>query len=59
MLQGYKVRIIANACITRYENGERAMDSIVGYYNQTEEITKSIKEEILIRVPTMDFEATE
>ncbi|MEI7027167.1 hypothetical protein [Paenibacillus sp. y28] len=28
-----KVRIIANACITRYDSGERSIEDIVGSYN--------------------------
>ncbi|WP_127491314.1 MULTISPECIES: hypothetical protein [Paenibacillus] len=29
----YKIRVIANACITRYERGENDMNEIINSYN--------------------------
>jgi hypothetical protein len=32
-LADYKLRIIASACVTRYDGGERALEDIVSSYN--------------------------
>lgn len=37
MLPDYKVRIIANACITRYDRGETDIIAVVDSYNLTAE----------------------
>lgn len=37
MLADYKVRILANACITRYDRGETDIVAVVDTYNLTQE----------------------
>lgn len=37
MLPDYKVRIVANACITRYDRGETDIIAVVDSYNLTAE----------------------
>lgn len=55
----YKIRIFANACVTRFNSGERPLAQIVNYYvpedNKADQ--KSIRAEILKRLPNVDFEA--
>lgn len=36
MLKDYQVRVIANACITRYDRGEKDINVVVGSYNLSE-----------------------
>lgn len=54
----YKIRIIANACITRYDRGERTMNNIVSSYNLTEEDKSLVIAEITAKRVDIDFEAT-
>jgi hypothetical protein len=55
-LAAYKVRIMANACITRYDSGERTMNDIVTSYNMSEEDTNLIKAEIIAKRPDISVE---
>lgn len=54
----YKIRIVANACITRYERGERTMNNIVSSYNLVEEDKLLVVAEIAAKRTDIDFEAT-
>lgn len=54
----YKIRIVANACITRYDRGERTMNNIVSSYNLTEEDKSLVIAEITAKRVDIDFEAT-
>jgi hypothetical protein len=54
----YKIRIIANACITRWERGERTMNDIITSYNLAEDDRTLVVAEITAKRPDMDFEAT-
>jgi hypothetical protein len=47
----YKVRIMANACITRYDGGEREMSDIVASYNLAEADANLVKAEIVAKRP--------
>jgi hypothetical protein len=47
----YKIRIIAAACITRYNNGEGDIDDIVSSYNLTPEDHTLVMAEIYVRRP--------
>jgi hypothetical protein len=58
-LAGYKIRITANACIIRWEDGERTMNDIVASYNHPQEDSDLIKAEIIKKRPDIDFESTE
>lgn len=37
VLKDYQIRVIANACITRYDRGEKDIVAIVNDYNLTDE----------------------
>ncbi|MFD1176896.1 hypothetical protein ACFQ3W_11370 [Paenibacillus puldeungensis] len=47
----YKIRIIANACITRYNGGEREIAHIVGSYNMVKEDSDLVLAEIYAKRP--------
>lgn len=47
----YKVRIIANACITRYDGGEREIADIVASYNLAEVDSTAVLAEIATKRP--------
>lgn len=47
----YKIRIIANACITRYDGGEREMIDIINSYNMAEADANLVKAEIAAKRP--------
>lgn len=50
-LAAYKIRIIANACITRYDNGEGTITFIVGSYNLAPEDQTAVLAEIFAKRP--------
>jgi hypothetical protein len=50
-MAAYKVRIMANACITRYDGGEREMSDIVASYNLAEADANLVKAEIVAKRP--------
>lgn len=52
----YKIRIIANACITRYDRGERTMNDIVNSYNLAEEDRTLVVAEIVSKRPNVNFD---
>lgn len=56
MLADYKIRIVANACITRYDRGEKDMIAVVNSYNLDQED----KDLVLARIFSLrnDIEAT-
>lgn len=37
MLKDFQVRVVANACITRVNNGEGTIHEVISSYNMTEE----------------------
>lgn len=47
----YKIRIIANACITRYNQGEREITDIVGSYNMASDDSDLVFAEIYAKRP--------
>lgn len=47
----YKIRIIASACITRYDNGEGDIDTIVDSYNLAPDDRAAVMTEIYNRRP--------
>ncbi|MCQ4363024.1 hypothetical protein KQR54_18165 [Mycobacterium gordonae] len=47
----YKIRIIANACITRYNGGERAITDIVTSYNMAQDDADLVLAEIYAKRP--------
>lgn len=47
----YKIRIISNACITRYNSGEREVTDIVDSYSLAPEDRELVLTEIYIKRP--------
>ena len=47
----YQIRIIANACITRYNSGEREITDIVASYNMAQEDSDLVLAEIYAKRP--------
>lgn len=52
----YQIRIIANACITRYNGGERSITDIVDSYNMAQEDTDLVLAEIYTKRPDIEPE---
>ena len=52
----YKIRIIANACITRYDRGERTMNDIISSYPMAEEDKALVIAEITAKRPDINFD---
>lgn len=53
----YKIRVIANACITRWTRGERTMNDIINGYNMHPVDQELVTAEIMAKQPTLDFDA--
>lgn len=53
----YKIRIIANACITRYDSGERTITDIVDSYNMSTEDRDLVLAQIYTKRPDIDIAA--
>ncbi|WP_214687090.1 hypothetical protein [Exiguobacterium sp. s163] len=53
----FKIRILANACITRYERGERTMNDIIDSYVITAEDRELVVAEIVSKKPDLVFDA--
>lgn len=47
MFPDYKVRVIANACITRYTRGETDIQTVLDSYKLSEENANLIKVEVM------------
>jgi len=47
VLADFKIRIIANACITRYTRGETDIQAVLNSYNLSEENEDLVKVEIM------------
>jgi len=58
-LADFKIRITGNACITRYNNGERSIDTIVDSYNPAAEDKERILEYVYSKRPDIAPEPTE
>lgn len=56
-LEPFKVRVIARACITRYNNGDGNIETIVGSYNHTTENNDLIFAEIIAMRPDIPMAA--
>lgn len=52
----YKIRIIANACMTRYDRGERSMNDIINGYNMEKDDKELVIAEIVAKRPKLDFD---
>lgn len=53
----FKIRVIANACITRWERGERTMNDIINGYNMQDDDKALVTAEIISKKPKLDFDA--
>ena len=56
-MEAYKVRVVANACLTRWKRGERSMNDILDGYNMTDSDKAKVVAEITAKNPTLDFDA--
>ncbi|WP_217556423.1 hypothetical protein [Paenibacillus sp. GbtcB18] len=56
LMNDFKIRIFANACITRYNNNEGPIEHIVGSYNLIPEVKKSILEYVYFKRPDFNPE---
>ncbi|MNM99194.1 hypothetical protein D3C81_1117450 [compost metagenome] len=52
-MASYKVRIIANACLTRYDSGETPVESVVGSYSLPEEDAALVLAQIYVKRPEL------
>ena len=55
MFPDYKVRIFANACITRYTRGETDIQAVLDSYNLSEENANLVKAEIISKRPDIEW----
>lgn len=51
----YRVRILANACITRYDRGEGTIDEILASYNLVSSDATLVKACIMAKRPDIIF----
>ena len=56
ILETYKIRVIANACITRFTKGEGTIKEILGSYNLSEENETLVLERIYSLRPDLKTE---
>lgn len=56
MLSDVKVRVIAQACLTRYDRGEGTWDFVVDSYNLSDENRALIVDQIIVKRPSIDIE---
>lgn len=54
MLAAYKIRIFANACLTRFDAGEGAIDDIVDSYNLANDDRNLVLAQIYAKRPEID-----
>lgn len=52
-MAAYKIRIIANACLTRYDSGEGQIETIVDSYNLTVEDRDLVLAQIYAKRPEL------
>jgi len=55
-MEKFKIRIIANACVTRYVGGERPLRRIIEYYASNESDQNDIAIEVQKRLPGVDLD---
>lgn len=56
MFPDYKVRVFANACITRYTRGESDIRAVLASYGLDEDNANLIKAEIMSKRPDIEWE---
>lgn len=54
-MAAYKIRIIANACITRYDAGETDINFVVDSYNLSSEDRTAVVLQISLKRPDITF----
>ncbi|MGO4347522.1 hypothetical protein AB4Z45_18705 [Paenibacillus sp. MCAF9] len=52
-MSSYKIRIIANACITRYDSAEGTMIDIITNYNLAKEDRVLVISEVIAKLPNI------
>lgn len=55
-LKDYQVRVVANACITRYERGEGTITEVVNSYNMNPTDRELVVAEIMVKRPDLKFD---
>lgn len=55
LLADYKIRTIANACITRYTRGETDIQAVLNSYNLSEENGDLVKVEIMSKDTNIEW----
>lgn len=55
VLADYKIRIIANACITRHTRGETDIQAVLNSYNLSEENGDLVKAEIISKESNIEW----
>jgi len=56
MFLDYKVRVIANACITRHDRGESNIQKVINGYNIDEANANLIRAEIMVKRPDIKWD---
>ena len=59
MLKDFQVRVVANACITRVNNGEGTIEEIVSSYPMTEEDRVKVLAYVYVLRPDLQEQAQE
>lgn len=54
MMAAYKIRIFANACITRYDAGEGDISTIITSYGLTEADAQAVTAEVYLKRPDIE-----
>lgn len=55
MFPDYKVRVFANACITRHDRGEKDIEKVISSYNIDEANANLIRAEIMTKRPEIKW----
>jgi len=56
-MEGYAIRIFANACVTRYKGGERSMNTNIASYGLVDDDAQLVRNEIIKKIPNIDFDS--
>jgi hypothetical protein len=54
-LTAAKIRLMANACITRFDRGERPIEDVIASYSMQADNEKLVREQIMERRPDIPF----
>ncbi|NUU61280.1 hypothetical protein [Paenibacillus agri] len=57
-LAAAKIRLMANACITRFDRGERPIEDVIHSYNMQVDNEQLVREQIVEKRPDISFTET-